>query len=69
VTPLAIPPLSAKPKTTIETVIFKLAATRVHRLWVVDEYGRPTGVISLTDVSELLDLRVYTAQEDKTSNT
>jgi len=54
-----IPPLTCTLSTTFETVILKLAATGAHRLWNVDEYGRPIGIISLTDVMKLLDLRVY----------
>jgi len=56
---LIIPPLTVRSSTTFETVILKLAAARTHRLWVIDEMDRPVGVISLTDVMKLLDLRCY----------
>jgi len=55
------PPLTCTLSTTFETVILKLAATGAHRLWKVDEYGRPIGIITLTDVMKLLELKVYTA--------
>jgi len=54
-------PFTVLPSTTFEMVILKFFATRAHRLWVVDslETYRVQGVISLTDVMKLLDLRVY----------
>jgi len=54
-------PFTVLPSTTFEMVILKFFATRAHRLWVVDslETFRVQGVISLTDVMKLLDLRVY----------
>jgi len=47
------PPLTCLPTTTLETAIFRLATYRVHRLWIVDEQGRPVGVLSLTDIMKL----------------
>jgi CBS domain-containing protein len=39
------------------TVLNKLAATKIHRIYVVDAYQRPIGVISLDDiVSKVYDL-------------
>lgn len=46
-------PLNCRPSTKIEDVINMLATYRVHRLWIVDEQGRPDGVVSLTDVMRL----------------
>jgi len=43
-------PLTCKPTDTLEYVMLKLAATNVHRLWVVDSQQRLIGVVSLTDV-------------------
>lgn len=60
-----LPPIICRPHTTFETVVLKLASTRVHRIWNVDEAGRPIGVVSLTDVIKLLDLRVYVKQEER----
>lgn len=42
-------PLTARLSDTLESAIFKLAATRVHRLWLVDDEFKPIGAISLTD--------------------
>jgi len=47
-------PLSCKTSDTLEFVIMKLVATRVHRLWVVDDAGILRGVLSLTDVMKPL---------------
>jgi len=60
-----LPPIICRPHTTFETAVLKLASTRVHRLWNIDEAGRPIGVVSLTDVIRLLDLRVYVKQEER----
>ena len=57
-----ITPLTVTPDTTFETVVLKIAATGVHRLWIVDKEKKPAGIISLTDVMNLLDLRVYIDQ-------
>jgi CBS domain-containing protein len=43
-------PITVTEWSTFEEVVFKLAATRVHRLWVVDDDNKPIGVISLGDV-------------------
>jgi CBS domain containing-hemolysin-like protein len=58
-----VPPLTVLPTTTFETVVLKLAATHTHRLWIVDNYARPIGVVSITDIMNLLDLRVYIDQQ------
>jgi CBS domain-containing protein len=41
------------PATTIEEALFKLMATRVHRVYVVDEL-RPVGVVALHDILQLV---------------
>jgi CBS-domain-containing membrane protein len=64
-----LPPVVCHPYTTFETLVLKLACSRVHRCWNVDDVGRPIGVVSLTDVIMLLDLRVYVDQEDKLLST
>jgi CBS domain-containing protein len=43
------PAMSVTAKDTLSHVIGRLAAARVHRLFVVD-HGRPVSVISLTDI-------------------
>ncbi|KAL6065150.1 CBS domain containing protein [Balamuthia mandrillaris] len=43
-------PLTVKPDASLEDAIFKLAATRVHRLYSVDEEGKPIGVVAITDL-------------------
>jgi CBS domain-containing protein len=57
-----IPPITVTPDTTFETVVLKIAATGVHRLWIMDKDKKPVGLVSLTDVMNLLDLRVYIDQ-------
>ena len=42
--------VSCKPTDTITQVLEKMDLKAVHRVWIVDEAGRPTGVISLADV-------------------
>jgi len=57
-----IPPITVTFQSTFEYVLLKLAATHSHRVWVVDNNNRPVGIISLTDIILLLDLRVYIDQ-------
>jgi len=44
------PSSSVTPDTTIAKLIAKLAATKFHRMFVVDPHNRPVGVVSLTDI-------------------
>ncbi|KAI8805490.1 hypothetical protein BJ742DRAFT_819799 [Cladochytrium replicatum] len=48
------PPVTVTPRTTFGTLIEKLAVHHVHRAYVVDDEGRPTGVVTLTRVMEML---------------
>jgi CBS-domain-containing membrane protein len=48
--PKSLFPLTCKKTDTFEYVIFKIVATRVHRLWCVDENDQLLGVISITDI-------------------
>lgn len=43
-------PLICRADSTLEYCLFKLVATRTHRLWCVDGDGHPLKVVSLTDV-------------------
>jgi CBS-domain-containing membrane protein len=47
-------PLTCRKGTKIEDAINMLGTYRVHRLWIVDDQGRPEGVLSLTDVMRML---------------
>jgi len=39
---------------TLETVVEKVSSNHVHRIYVVDESGKPLRVITLTDILRLL---------------
>ena len=43
-------PITVTESATFEDVVMKLAATRVHRLWIVDSEEKPIGVVSIGDV-------------------
>lgn len=43
-------PLVVKKTDALEDTIFKMVATGVHRLWVVDENRKPTGTVAITDL-------------------
>jgi 5'-AMP-activated protein kinase regulatory gamma subunit len=47
-------PLTCRKHTMIEDAINMLSTYRVHRLWIVDDQGKPEGVLALTDVMRLL---------------
>jgi len=47
-------PLTCRKSTRIEDAINMLGTYRVHRLWLVDDQGKPEGLMSLTDVMRLL---------------
>lgn len=46
----ALRPQTCKATDTFESVVYKIVATRVHRLWVVDEQNTVIGVISVGDL-------------------
>jgi len=49
------PVITCKPTDSFAMVIAKLAATKVHRLFVTDDDFKPLKVISITDVLKALD--------------
>ena len=53
------PPITCEKKNSFESVVTRLAQNRIHRMWIVDEKGCPTGVISLTDVMKKIADIVY----------
>jgi hypothetical protein len=46
--------LSCGAGATVSEVFRMVASERVHRVYVVDEAGRPVGVVTLTDLLELV---------------
>jgi len=43
-------PVCTSLDTTFETVILQFVATKIHRMYIIDEEGKPIGEISLSDV-------------------
>eukprot|EP01130_Rhizamoeba_saxonica_P013148 TRINITY_DN5575_c0_g1_i2.p1 TRINITY_DN5575_c0_g1~~TRINITY_DN5575_c0_g1_i2.p1 ORF type:complete len:341 (-),score=59.39 TRINITY_DN5575_c0_g1_i2:51-1073(-) len=43
-------PMACKEDSTFDFVILKLASSRLHRIWVMDDSDHPIGLISLTDI-------------------
>lgn len=48
------PVVSCTPQTTLQHILLRLMALRVHRLWIVDENQCPIGIVSLTDVMKAI---------------
>jgi 5'-AMP-activated protein kinase regulatory gamma subunit len=48
----AIPCVS--PSDTVAAALGVIVSRRVHRAWIVDEYERPVGVVTMTDVLKLV---------------
>lgn len=46
------PKISCKFETTLRTVLGKLAATKIHRIYITDEHDNPVGIVSLIDIIE-----------------
>ena len=46
--------MTATAETPFRDVVARLAAAGVHRIYLADERGRPTGVVTLTDVLRVL---------------
>jgi len=51
---ITVPVITVTPEDTFSLVISKLAATRVHRVFMVDGKFHPTKVISITDVMRFI---------------
>ncbi len=49
-----VPVIVVQADTSIRRMIAKMAQTRKHRVWVVDEFRRPIGVVSVSDICKLL---------------
>jgi len=49
-----MPPVICLPDDTVESIMFKMTAFKVHRIFVVDKYMKPIGVITLTDIMKFL---------------
>jgi len=47
-------PCTCKPKTRFDTAVTRLAYFGLHRLWVINDDEEPTGVVSLTDVMQVI---------------
>jgi len=48
------PPIVCKRSDTVEALLLKMACYGIHRVYVVDEYFVPIGVITLTDIMKFL---------------
>lgn len=46
------PKISCKFETTFRTVVGKLAATKIHRIYITDDHDAPIGIVSLIDIIE-----------------
>jgi len=49
-TGMAKPPVTCTPSTTICMVLIMLISCKIHRIWIIDEYSKPIGLITLTDL-------------------
>jgi CBS domain-containing protein len=49
-------PLTVLSNTCLKSAINKMAMYRVHRLWIVDGKGKPTGVVAIQDILKLFDI-------------
>jgi len=43
-------PITVTENETLEQVVYKVVATRVHRVWLVDSANRVIGCVSLSDL-------------------
>eukprot|EP01125_Pyxidicula_operculata_P004846 TRINITY_DN1809_c0_g1_i11.p3 TRINITY_DN1809_c0_g1~~TRINITY_DN1809_c0_g1_i11.p3 ORF type:complete len:308 (+),score=81.93 TRINITY_DN1809_c0_g1_i11:4439-5362(+) len=46
--------VSVTPSTTFEEVLHKFKDNKIHRLWITDKDGKPTGVLSMTDIMKYI---------------
>jgi len=48
-----MPPVTCRPNAHLSDVLKQIESTGVHRVYIVDDHNRPTGVIALTDILRL----------------
>ncbi|KAJ3046856.1 cell separation during budding [Rhizophlyctis rosea] len=53
-----VPSFTVHPGTTLGSAVEKIAATRSHRVWVVEKDGKVVGVVSLSDVMAVIAARL-----------
>eukprot|EP01125_Pyxidicula_operculata_P022183 TRINITY_DN8946_c0_g1_i1.p1 TRINITY_DN8946_c0_g1~~TRINITY_DN8946_c0_g1_i1.p1 ORF type:complete len:309 (+),score=62.56 TRINITY_DN8946_c0_g1_i1:63-989(+) len=46
--------ISVTPETSFEEVLHKFKDHKIHRLWITDKDGKPTGVLSMTDIMKYI---------------
>jgi CBS domain-containing protein len=54
-----LPPISVFPSSTFENCLLLMTSTGVHHLWVVNKDLTPVGVISMGDIINVLDSKVW----------
>ncbi len=47
-------PVCVRGDTLFADVVKELVVSHVHRVWVIDDDFKPTGVISITDIAAVL---------------
>eukprot|EP00298_Acanthocystis_sp_HF-20_P010647 c18970_g1_i1.p1 GENE.c18970_g1_i1~~c18970_g1_i1.p1 ORF type:complete len:352 (+),score=178.75 c18970_g1_i1:49-1104(+) len=47
-------PITFKPESTLQSVMDCMVTQKIHRVYVVDDLNRPIGVVSLTDVIDVM---------------
>lgn len=50
-----MPPVVCRPNDSFEVVLLRLSVTGVGQFWVVDERQHPTGLVSISDVVQLME--------------
>ena len=48
------PPLTCTPESSLRTVLLQLACSCLHRIYVIDGEGKPLGVVTCTDLINIL---------------
>jgi CBS domain-containing protein len=56
---MSLSPVFVRPSDAFGTVITLIASTGLHRVTVVDDDERPIGVVSLSDILEVVASRLY----------
>mmetsp|Transcript_19020 Transcript_19020/g.53354 ORF Transcript_19020/g.53354 Transcript_19020/m.53354 type:complete len:311 (-) Transcript_19020:294-1226(-) len=58
--PRSLTPIVLTDDATLLDVVNTLVESKIHRVWLVDADGKPTGVVSLTDIASFVKQYVYT---------
>lgn len=55
--------ITCKPENALKDVVEKMITNKIHRVYIVDDFKQPVGVVSLTDCCKIVNREILIPQE------